>query len=1769
MSGKKNIKIMVYLVLVFAALPFFAQTPEESWTRLAVSYSGNITALAVSPSYETDQTLYIGVKDSGLWKSTDRGVTWTQCPAVPCEYTVSGIGLGKDYCYGSGDPCFVVTEDTYYFRSDDDFQTYSYAYQFMIGSMMVYPAILTGVVVGGVTGFDNAVYVGTFGGGVYAHYSGGNSDIGWTSLGPYGFKCRSLTLTSNSTQVLWLAGSSSAGVGGVHRYVGGGVGWVSHEADVGSLEMLSIRASWTNAARLWAGGASTGIWYSFDSGDNWSAGCEAGSAPYQVRSIRECPVSTHGSELWEGTSKGMRFSTNSGTSLCSDIFPGSGINCVEFAPAFHGTGDYCEMFVGTESALYRIPCEGTAKVRSPIVVDGHSVALAKDGLGVFMGSMSQGLFKSLDTTSTGGKMVRYNSFPNGETPEIAAVCPHPHYADDDGGCGTEETLFAAANFPVNSGDNGVYKSVDAGNSWVKVNNASTWPTSTINLNDLEISPNYGSAASPATAGNDGTLFAATSLGVFRWSYDVKDGRYEWANVSSSYFSQAAWVKVTPTFDSTSSCSFVCNGTSYSGFPCKTVWSYGYDFNNTRYCLFYSRNLGDTWTPVYPTASPALCPTGTTCPTDITGITFPSNYMTGATPSTKLYVSSSSKGVLAGQLTSTDCLYTAAANWATKNGWLPMTKTVVDIASDPDWVDPTEDADDVLICALSNSGVWRTSNASNTTPTWSRIIQGHALSVGFESRKWGASHQMAMAGFAKDEDMMTNPPYGAYYTANIADLTTYPFHQLTGYYSLPDDVFSSVVHERDPDYVFASSPSMGVFVSTDKGENFNPYNLGAGGSLGPCRLDNGYGITMLADRAGSGSGIDVLYVGTDNGIKARHIYYDGSSIHLDWADGAGGPSSWLDTSWYGGGDTTGYWERLEVAPETADTMPVWAVSPDKGALTGQGFASLPSGQTDGWILQTGGLGSTNAKGVRTGQDGGSTTAYQLQSGQTVTGSVRPGIWNYYHVDMTIANQDLQVLLSDPDGTQSGGQNCGLYLRYNNLPTASTYDYRITSDGDKTVCVTEIVLENFSSSWGPYGDSPPAGWTIETNETAPVYWDDNNWYNYSSSPRVYSTFGRLNEDEKIISPLFDIPSTFTSANVSFRHRFYMTSSGANIYVRFRSSENPSWITLYSRNYEVSETRTLDLSSYIGNTDCQLMFEYSDPSMATGTRYWSFDDVQVYGASPPSLRPGEWNIGILGIGSGDNGYLLTPLKDSGCTQSFGNKAERTTFIPPDPRAPVGTATWGTVNGSGVYKGTGTISLTESGHEPSAITWLLRNGTTYPLANVNANTIIQLPDLTLIVGCDASGSSDKGIFYSPSPDEGATTWTESSAVAGEGSKNYIDLLAASNGDVLIAGDDSGSADGGVWLTGDKGKNWMRISQGFDSSSQALSDLVADNGDPVSYYASTAGTGDAGTESPTGLWTRTITASQYPTITSIVPDNGGASGGTAVTITGTGFSDLCPTGHDDDCPDASPVVIFGDTEVAATYISSTTLTAVTPPHDAEHVLVKIRNRDTRQSMAGVIYTFVTTCQPPSGLPNNTAVDADPCADTGVLVSWSDPADWGDGGSGARSFDVLRDGSAIQAGLSSSTHEYTDTTGTNGVTYAYSARANNGCGMSAVTPGASAADILCVPPEVGPGDSESNAQDWTEDKATQTWPAAERATGYHLYKFALADLPYLQNTSDEGCKWSVGNVTSHDCSGDDPSVETGRVYFYLVTGVNETGEGTGGDGTGFTRALSTSITCSP
>jgi hypothetical protein len=98
----------------------------------------------------------------------------------------------------------------------------------------------------------------------------------------------------------------------------------------------------------------------------------------------------------------------------------------------------------------------------------------------------------------------------------------------------------------------------------------------------------------------------------------------------------------------------------------------------------------------------------------------------------------------------------------------------------------------------------------------------------------------------------------------------------------------------------------------------------------------------------------------------------------------------------------------------------------------------------------------------------------------------------------------------------------------------------------------------------------------------------------------------------------------------------------------------------------------------------------------------------------------------------------------------------------------------------------------------------------------------------------------------------------------------------------------------------------------------------------------------------------------------------------------------------------------------------------------------------------------PSDLANITITDIEGCVDNGVSINWSAPSNWGDNESGARTYDVLRDSTVLASGLSEAIHSYIDNSGPNNVSCFYQVRANNGCGQSTTTTGASAMDFVCT-----------------------------------------------------------------------------------------------------------------
>ena len=214
-----------------------------------------------------------------------------------------------------------------------------------------------------------------------------------------------------------------------------------------------------------------------------------------------------------------------------------------------------------------------------------------------------------------------------------------------------------------------------------------------------------------------------------------------------------------------------------------------------------------------------------------------------------------------------------------------------------------------------------------------------------------------------------------------------------------------------------------------------------------------------------------------------------------------------------------------------------------------------------------------------------------------------------------------------------------------------------------------------------------------------------------------------------------------------------------------------------------------------------------------------------------------------------------------------------------------------------------------------------------------------------------------------------------------------------------------------------------------------------------------------------------------------------------------------------------------------------------------------------------SSCVAPSSLNNNAAVDANACAHTGVLVSWSqDAGTWGDF-SGTRGYVVLRDGVAVASGPCSGTLAYgitscTDTTAPAGVAASYQVRYVNGCASSAVTTGASATDgAMAVPADV----TGSLVVIESGGNLTMTWDAVPGATRYDIYMGTLGSwTPAIFTATGldgaNSCFEPTNSATFAEPAGD--------VYF-LVSSDNVCWESSLGPSTPSTPRPYASPSCSP
>ena len=185
----KRLWITLTILALLASVVTPALAGDNVWTQCSQGMEGgSVGALALSPGYTTDQTLFAGTAGTGygVFKSTNGGASWSAVGLT--DLWVPALALSPGYT--TDQTLFAGTAGTYggVFKSTDGGASWS-----AVNSGLTNLDVLALALSPGYTS-DHTIFAGTYGGGVFKSTDGGAS---WSAMntGLGNLRMRSLALT--------------------------------------------------------------------------------------------------------------------------------------------------------------------------------------------------------------------------------------------------------------------------------------------------------------------------------------------------------------------------------------------------------------------------------------------------------------------------------------------------------------------------------------------------------------------------------------------------------------------------------------------------------------------------------------------------------------------------------------------------------------------------------------------------------------------------------------------------------------------------------------------------------------------------------------------------------------------------------------------------------------------------------------------------------------------------------------------------------------------------------------------------------------------------------------------------------------------------------------------------------------------------------------------------------------------------------------------------------------------------------------------------------------------------------------------------------------------------------------------------------------------------------------------------------------------------------------------------------------------------------------
>jgi len=493
----------------------------QSWTLEHDSItSRNVRALAVSPNFANDQTVYAGTEgtpavEGGVFRSTDGADNWFAINSgLPENPVISVLAVSPDFV--SDLAIYVGTLGNGVYRSTSQGTTW---WPVSLGLDTYMSKLVQGIAISPQFHTDRTIFICTNGGGVYKTTDA--ADRWW----PSGMLEDNIFAIAATPDYGASGAVFTGSVKGVHKSIDSGATWNAAHQGVSGFEIGSMVVSpgYATDDTMLAGRGDyqATVLKTTNAGLTWDADTTGMAANY----LRDLAISADfGSDrvVLAATDTGVFKSTDAGDTWQNR----TSTAILGHDPNMHAVavGSAEHLFAASSTRIWRSTdgggywqgtglTEGAGPVRCLTV----SPSYASDGT-VFAGThYVEGVGTSGGIWVSGNRGVSWQLAAVGlpRYPFVNVIVLSPSFASD-------RTVFAGLSHPGRDG--GVFKSTDAGGTWVEVNTGIEC--------DPDVGPDVRALAISSQYASDHTVYAGTDgFGVFRST----DGGGTWTRLGDGLY----------------------------------------------------------------------------------------------------------------------------------------------------------------------------------------------------------------------------------------------------------------------------------------------------------------------------------------------------------------------------------------------------------------------------------------------------------------------------------------------------------------------------------------------------------------------------------------------------------------------------------------------------------------------------------------------------------------------------------------------------------------------------------------------------------------------------------------------------------------------------------------------------------------------------------------------------------------------------------------------------------------------------------------------------------------------------------------------------------------------------------------------------------------------------------------------------------------------------------------------------------------------------------